>query len=188
MMLSDQDLREALAAGDIRFSPPVREEDIRPTGIRLHLSAELLIPEAKQPPVDITGGRQAAFTRTTIGPSGLIFQKGAFALGGSIENFSADADLVCQIDGRSTLARLGLMIHCSSTTFDHIHGEARSVTFELVNLGGMDLCLRAGAPVALASFIRLSSPVVQQAYGQYSRQAGPTPPLLGYFEPTERKR
>lgn len=180
MMLSDSDIRRALREGEIHCSPPVRENDIRPTGIRLHLADTLLLPATEHPVVDLGSSEQPKFSTMQIGTDGVILLKGAFALGSSVEHISAAPDIVCHIDGRSTLARLGLMIHCSSNTFDNIHATPRSVTFELANLGAFDLRLRAGGAVGLLSFTRLTSPIKQHAQAQYDQQSGPTPPALGY--------
>lgn len=180
MIMSDDDIRRAIKAGDIVFSTPVRDEDIRPTGVRLHLADELLLPETQAAPIDLGGTAQPRYSRHRIGEDGFLFSPRSFALASSIEHIAADPGIVCHVDGRSTLARLGLMIHCSSTTIDQIHGPPRSVTFELANLGGFDLLLRAGGAVALLTFARLTGPVAQRPHGQYAGQSGATPPRLGY--------
>lgn len=180
MIMSDEHIRRAIESGEIVFSEPIRDEDIRPTGVRLHLADELLLPEAPPTPIDLGGTVQPKYSRHRIGEDGFVFSPRSFALASSIEHISADPGIVCQLDGRSTLARLGLMIHCSSTTIDQIHGPPRSVTFELANLGGFDLLLRAGGPVAMLIFARLTGPVAQRPHGQYAGQSGATPPRLGY--------
>jgi dCTP deaminase len=180
VILSDRDILKAINAGEIRCAPTIAVEQIRPTGIRLHLANRLLLPERAGEVVDVEGNSQSLYTKVGIPTGGFVLRRGAFVLGSSVEHISADPCIICYLDGRSTLARLGLMVHCGSVTFDHVQGAPRSVTFELVNLGPFDLRLHAGGGVGLLSFVRLSSPVGQPVGGQYDRQSGPTAPDLGY--------
>lgn len=178
MMLSDRDIRLAIADGRIRLQPALDEADLRPTGVRLHLAGEVLTPLPVAYVVDVTGTDVPPFERQAIPPEGLVLRRGDFVLASSIEHASTAPDLVAMIDGRSTLARLGLMVHCASTTFDHLQ-EFRSVTFELANVGPFDLRLHAGTAVGLLSFVQLSGPVEQPPHAQYRDQTGPTAPVLG---------
>ena len=116
------------------------------------------------------------FTESIIDEQGHQLAPGGFNLGSTREIISVDADLVCQVDGRSTLARLGLMVHCGSTVFDHIQSAGRAITLELANVGPFTINLKAGHPIALITFTRLSSPVRQPEYGQYEGQQGPVAP------------
>jgi dCTP deaminase len=149
MMLSDRDLKEYLAAGRIRIDPAVQDEDIRPNGIRVHLGDTILVPRARQDPIELDMSNGPEFDEVTIGKEGRQLLPGELVLGATREIIAADADLICQIDGRSTLARLGLMVHLGSTTFDHIQANGRAVTLELLNVGPFIINLRAGHPIAL---------------------------------------
>lgn len=179
MMLSDRDIRLAIADGRICLRPSLEIEDLRPTGVRVHLAGEVLEPLPVSEPVDIGGSDSPTFERRVLGPGGIILRRGDFLLGSSLEHVSTAPDLVCLVDGRSTLARLGLMVHCASATIDHLHGEFRSVTLELSNVGPFDLRLQSGMAVALLSFIQLTSPIEQPPNVQYADQSGPTGPILG---------
>lgn len=179
-MLSDVLLKEFLDSNRIRILPPVRESDIRPTGIRVHLGEKILVPVPNAQAVTLDGSSEPEFTSGVIGEDGYELPPGGFVLGSTKEIIAADPWLVCQIDGRSTLARLGLMIHCGSTIFDHIQFEGRAITLELVNVGQFTIRLRVGDPIALITFSLLSSPVRQPAYGQYEGQSGPVAPRLRY--------
>jgi dCTP deaminase len=180
LFLSDGDIAEALDKGRIRVSPPVDPTDIRPAGIRLHLSDALLVPGRQAKALDLDGESDPAYEVSQIGPAGFELRKGAFVLGASVEHISADADLICLIDGRSTLARVGLLVHCAAMTFDHIQTNARSVTFELANIGPFNIKLRAGAPVGLLLFAQLSDAVRQPPHGQYEGQSKPTAPTIAH--------
>lgn len=178
MILADRDVRTALSSGRIRLRPVLQPDDLRPTGIRLHLAGEVLIPLPTPAPVDLDGADSPPFERRAIPAEGFVLRSGEFLLASSIEHVSTAPDLVCLIDGRSTLARMGLLVHCASTTFDHLQDEFRSVTFELANVGPFDLRLRTGTAVGLLSFVQLSGPVEQPPHAQYDAQTGPTAPVL----------
>jgi dCTP deaminase len=180
MMLSDVQLKQYLSEKRIRIAPSVRESDIRPTGIRVHLSEDILVPVHQSDPVELDGSTGPTFVKNRIGRDGYTLQRGEFILGVTKEIIAADAALVCQIDGRSTLARLGLMIHCGSTIFDHIQSSGRAVTLELANVGPFSIKLTAGHPIALVTFMQLSSPVDQAEYQQYVGQDGPVAPRLEF--------
>jgi dCTP deaminase len=164
----------------IQVDPQVDPENIRPVGIRLHLGAHLLEPSSSQTTIDLAGEKEPEFNEVCIGSEGYVLSRGKFVLGASVEHVRLDPDIVCLVDGRSTLARVGLLVHCGAMTFDHIQGEARSVTFELANIGPFDVILRAGSPIALLLFARLSSAVQQAPNPQYMGQSKPTPPTIGY--------
>lgn len=185
-MLSDVDLKKYLLAERIRIDPAVRDEDIRPAGIRVHLSERILVPRAGPTPIELDGSVLPEFAECTIGEGGRLLAPGEFVLGATREVIAADADLICQIDGRSTLARLGLMAHLGSTMFDHIQSEGRAVTLELLNAGPFTINLKAGIPVALVTFTRLSSTVQQPEYGQYEGQDRPVAPRLGFIQGTHK--
>ena len=179
MMLADRDIKRAISDGRIRVLPAPEATDFRPTGVRLHLAKEILVPLPAARAIDLSSAEIPPYERRILPPEGIIIGRGAFLLGSSLERVSTASDLVCLIDGRSTLARLGLMVHCASTTFDHTQDEFRSVTFELANVGPFDLRLQAGMAVGLLSFVQLSGPVEQLPNIQYRAQTGPTAPVLG---------
>jgi dCTP deaminase len=178
MMLSDRELRKYLDAGRIRIDPTISQRDIRPTGIRLHLGDVIFIPRAGVDPISLDGSTEPEFEKAAIPPEGYVLHPGDLILGGSREVISTDADLVCQLDGRSTLARLGLMVHLGSTIFDHVQFQGRAVTFEILNAGPFTIKLHRGDAIALLTVFELSSPIEQQEHEQYSGQRGPLPPRL----------
>jgi dCTP deaminase len=187
MMLSDGQIFEYLESGKIKIWPSVKQEDIRPTGIRLHLSKEILIPDEDTGIVELDGSRDPSFTSATIDENGLKLTKGDFVLASTIEHIKVDPNIVCMLDGRSTLARLGLMIHCGSIIFDQVQHQPRSITLELLNLGRFEINLRIGQPIALITFTLLTGPIIQPEHKQYARQSGPTAPLLGYGQTRDSK-
>ncbi|UYN96058.1 MAG: dCTP deaminase [Enhydrobacter sp.] len=179
MILSDQTIASCLDSGKIQVTPEVDPRDIRPTGIRLHLADEILIPyEGKT--VDCTSTADDLFQSTTIPAAGFLMKSGMFVLGSTVERVKVDRNIVCHLEGRSTIARLGLMIHCSSGLLDGNHDEPRATTLELVNLGKFDLLLRSGMPIAEVLFSELSAPIGQSSQSQYRGQGKAMPPNLRF--------
>src|SRR5437016_984609 len=117
MMLADSTIQKYIQGGTIKVLPAIKASDIRPTGVRLHLGVELLVPEPNQL-IDLIHTSKVAFKKIQIGRKGFILDPGSFVLGSSVERIKTSNKLVCQIDGRSTFARLGLGVHCTSTIFD----------------------------------------------------------------------
>lgn len=89
------------------------------------------------------------------------------------------ADLICFIDGKSTRARTGLLVHLTAPT---IHSTwIGNVTLEIVNLGPFDFVLEAGDVIAQITVATISSPPVEDmkagvTYRQRNVAAEPTPP------------
>lgn len=185
MFLSDREIRSGLLEGTIQVLPAVDPENIRPIGIRLHLAEHLLVPKASAP-LDLIEHSDPAFDPVEMGKDGFLLPPGGFVLGASKEHVKLDPSMVCLIDGRSTVARIGLLAHCAAMTFDQIQAEFRSVTFELANVGPFTIRLRAGAPVGLLLFACLSSPILQASNPQYNGQSKPEAPTLGMRRQYER--
>lgn len=179
MILSDRSIKERLEDGQIVVVPAVRDADIRPNGIRVHLSNRLLIPPQRRV-VDPTSSEHLEFQGRDISGEPFVIKQREFVLGATVEAVRLGRSLTCHIDGRSTLARLGLMVHCSSSVFDNVHDEARVPTLELINLGPFDLMLTSGMAIAMLLFTQLTSEIQQPSQSQYRGQLGPTEPNLAF--------
>lgn len=179
MILSDRTIWECLRNGQIEITPSIGQTNIRPNGIRVHLSNQILIPPTDLL-VDPLSPQKLDFQAIDISADPYIIERGKFILGATIEAVRLSRSLTCHIDGRSTLARLGLMVHCSSSVFDNVHDEARAPTLELINLGPFDLKLSAGMPIAMLLFSQLSSEIEQASQEQYRGQTGPVAPNLAF--------
>jgi dCTP deaminase len=177
VILSDVTILEYLEAGKIRVVPEVDPRDVRPTGIRLHLGDELLVPSALQT-IDLRAPIAPLFDRVTIGDAGFSLPPDAFVLGSTREQIHTVAPVVGILDGRSTLARLGLLVHAGSSLIDGIHDEPRSIVLELKNIGPYHLVLSPALPIAMLAFSTLSSPIRQASQPQYKGQRGVEPPNL----------
>lgn len=177
MIFSDRTIREYLANGAIRILPEFHQSNIRPAGIRLHLGNELLIPKKGQK-VDLDRDEEVAFTRETIPAEGFILRPNEFVLGSTYERFQVPRNVVCHVDGRSTVARIGLAIHCTSGIIDGNFEEARSIVLEMKNQGPFDIVLRHKMALAMLCFSQLTTDIEQSAQKQYQGQEGVVSPNL----------
>jgi len=106
-----------------------------------------------------------------------VVQPGTFVLGGTIETISIPDDIVARVDGKSSLGRLGLLVHATAGYIDP--GFVGRLTLELSNQSQMPIALYFGMKIAQVSFLRLSS-VVERPYGdpalgsKYQGQTEPT--------------
>jgi dCTP deaminase len=177
MMFSDRTIKDFLDAGKIRIFPEFDLVNIRPAGIRLHLGNELLIPQKRQQ-IDLDGNEEGCFTRKAISPEGFILRPNEFVLGSTYERFQVPRNVVCHVDGRSTIARIGLAIHCTSGVIDGNFEEARSIVLEIKNQGPFDIVLRFKMALVMLSFDQLTTDIEQSAQKQYQGQEGVVPPNL----------
>lgn len=177
MILADKTIRDYLASGKINIFPEFNLSDIRPTGIRLHLGSELLIPIENQI-VDLESNEDVKFDRISIVSDSFTLKPGQFILGATCEKIKVPRNIVCHVDGRSTVARIGLAIHCTSSIIDGNFEEARTIVLEMKNQGPFDIVLRYKTALAMLSFTQLSTDIEQAVQKQYKGQDGVVAPNL----------
>ncbi len=177
MILSDKDIRDALASGDISVEP-YNEQDLQPASIDLHLDKEFLVFDTTQnfvidpkKPVD---DMMKPVTITEDKP--FILHPGEFALGMIYEKTGVGNDMVGRLEGKSSVGRLGLLIHVTAGFLDP--GNDLKMTLELHNTANMPIMLYYKMPIAQMAFERLSSEC-ERPYGKGatgSKYAGDTKP------------
>ncbi len=177
MFLSDLKIKECLKSKKIVIEPAVKESNIRSAGVRVHLAEEILIAEPGQI-VDLGNPSQIKYKKVDLSKKSCILKPGDFILAGTKEKLQLSRDLIAFIDGRSTIARLGLTVHLASTTMDGHYDEPRSVTLEIANVGNLSIKLVAGYPIGMFIFSRLDGEVEQKVQNQYKGQRKATPPNL----------
>jgi len=112
-----------------------------------------------------------------------MLHPGEFALGSTLERVAVPNNLVARVEGKSSLGRLGLVIHSTAGFIDA--GFDGHVTLELANLANLPITLYPGMKIGQISFIQMTSPA-EKPYGsgaqgsKYQGQRGPTPSR--YFE------
>lgn len=176
MPLSDRDIRLEVEAGRIGLDP-FDPDAVQPASLDVTLGPGLRVPRgwrridfAEPIPEDLTEPADA---------DGFRLQPGAFVLASTAEVLTLPDDIAAQLDGRSTIGRLGLLVHTTAGWIDP--GFTGHVTLELSNVGPWELTLRPGMPAGQLVFERMSTPVLRP-YGseglrsRYQGQRGPTGP------------
>jgi dCTP deaminase len=182
MILSDVTVKEYIASGKIKIYPEADYADIRPTGIRLHLSKNILIP-IKNQVIDLSTNTDIKlFDTDQIPEEGFLLKPGMFILGATRESIMTPNDIVGYIEGRSTIARLGIAIHCTSGVIDSNYDEPRSIVLEIKNQGPFDLILKPGIALGMLLFSELTHPIEQPSQSQYQGQSTVSPPNLNFLK------
>ena len=179
MILSDTTIEEYIDSGKIKIYPAFNKSDIRPTGIRLHLGHEVLIPIENQM-VDLIEPTELQYNRKTIPKEGFVIKPGMFVLASTIESIITSPNIVCHLEGRSTIGRLGLSIHCTSGIIDNNHDEPRTIVLEMKNNGTFYLKISQKIPIGMLIFSELSQPIQQQSQSQYRNQSAVKPANLNF--------
>lgn len=159
MFLSDVDIKKALKAGEITLKP-FDAKRLQPASYDILLGNRFVVnDENKTPFVDPARKIYAKTREVTIADGKeFILHPGVSVLGVSKEFFGSDHYLI-QVGGKSSLARVGLMIHNTAGLINP--GHFLHITFELCNLNSVPIILRPGMEIAQLTFSKLSSPTSQ---------------------------
>jgi dCTP deaminase len=178
MVLSDRTIRTEIEAGRIVFDP-FDESMIQPSSVdvrvdnkfRVFHNARRAYIDVREPMEDLTELVTAEDDRP------FILHPGEFVLGQTLERVSLPSDLVARLEGKSSLGRLGLLIHSTAGFVDA--GFEGTLTLELSNVANLPITIYHGMPIGQISFMRMDEPV-ERPYGtaeagsKYQGQAEPT--------------
>ena len=184
VILSDRSLRQALAEGRILIEP-LDESLIQPSSIDVRLSNLFRVFRNHTAGViDVKEDQTGLTELVEISHDGVfMLHPGEFVLGSTLERVGVPNDLVARIEGKSSLGRLGLLIHSTAGFIDA--GFDGHVTLELANVASLPITLYPGMKIGQVSFMQMTTEA-DQPYGQgargskYHGQRGPTPSR--YFE------
>jgi dCTP deaminase len=190
VVLSDRDIRAEIAAGRIVIDPFIPEA-VQPSSIDLHLDKRFRVfRNSRYPFIDVRVDQPDMTELVEIaGDEPFILHPGEFVLGSTLERVQLPNDLVARLEGKSSLGRLGLLIHSTAGYVDP--GWEGNLTLELSNVANLPITLYDGMKIGQISFQRLSSPA-EVGYGdasigsKYRGQRDPTASL--YHRDFERGR
>jgi dCTP deaminase len=179
MILSDRTIREELEGGGIVIEP-LASDAIQPSSVDLHVDRYFRVfrndttpyIDPKQPQDDLT-----EFVDVDDGEA-FILHPGEFVLGSTRERVALGDDLVARLEGKSSLGRLGLLIHSTAGFVDA--GFDGHLTLELSNVANLPIAIYPEMKIGQISFLRMSS-AAEHPYGsdatqsKYQGQRGPTP-------------
>ena len=115
----------------------------------------------------------------TTGDEPFILHPGEFALGSTSERIRLPTDLVARLEGKSSLGRLGLLIHSTAGFVDA--GWDGHLTLELSNVANLPITLYPGMKIGQISFLQMSTaadvPYGSAEVGSKSRASGARPPV-----------
>lgn len=179
VVLSDRDIKKALEAGRIIIDP-LDYKDVQPASVDVRLGANFRIFKNSSHTFIDPMAHQPDLTEEVVVPEGeaFILHPGQFALGTTLERIALPDDILGKLEGKSTLGRLGLMIHSTAGYVDP--GWDGELTLELSNVATLPIMLRPGMRIGQLSFEAMSSPV-ERPYGcaelgsHYQGQRGATP-------------
>lgn len=167
MILSDRDIKKALADKRITVEP-LMPNSIQPASVDLHLGRVFLIFDTfKHEVIDVRKPIGNLMKRVEIGEDEpFILHPSEFALGVTLERTSFGADIAGRLEGKSSLGRIGLLIHATAGYIDP--GNSLHPTLELHNVSPLPIKLYYRMPIAQMSYIPMSSGV-EHPYGSSKR-------------------
>lgn len=180
MVLSDADIKRCLEDGTLNIEPrPDVDTHIGPCSVDFTLGAEFRVFEHSRhayfdvrQKVDSEEITRLIEVKTD---EPFIIQPGELALAVTVETLTLPPTLLARLEGRSSLGRIGIIVHGTAPRFDPgFHGRC---VMELGNIGPMAVALYPGMPICSLTFEQLSSPA-ERPYGQrpgskYFGQSGP---------------
>ena len=178
MILSDQTIREEIAAGRIVIDP-FDEQCVQPSSVDLHVDSQFRVfANSRYPYIDVRR-EMPDLTELVEVPAGepFILHPGEFVLGSTVERVAIPNDMVARLEGKSSLGRLGLLIHSTAGYVDP--GWDGYLTLELSNVANLPITIYPGMKIGQISFFRLSTEA-ERPYGskgtksKYQGQRGPT--------------
>lgn len=169
MLLSDGGIIEAMTAlGDIEVTDFAGPEAIQPASIDVRLSRDLLLFHDGGDPVVDPRRRPDDTVTKRIPEQGFHMGAREFLLGSTIEEVSVGAGYAMQFTGKSSLARLGLMVHATAGHIDP--GFRGRITLEMLNLREKSFLLREGMWIGQLLVFKLDADAVRP-YGHESLQS-----------------
>src|ERR671916_810992 len=162
MVLSDRDILAALTTGRIKIDPaPDLDVQLGSVSVDFRLGHTFMVFEhSRHSFIDPRQPQSIGEAMRTIvvgDDEPFIMQPGDFALASTIESLELPDDLLGRLEGRSSIARVGITVHSTAAGFEP--GWIGTATMELSNLGRMPVALYPGMRICAFSFEEVSSPV-----------------------------
>jgi len=163
MVLSDRSIRQQVAAGRIVIDP-LDDGDIQPSSVDLRLGSDFLVfRNSRYPYIDPAREQAGLMERVTASAEEpFVLHPGEFVLGNTVERVELPDDIVARLEGKSSLGRLGLLIHSTAGYVDP--GWSGTITLELSNVANLPIVLTPGMRIGQISFLQMTTPV-ERPYG-----------------------
>ncbi|HYM64557.1 MAG TPA: dCTP deaminase [Gaiellaceae bacterium] len=179
MVLSDRTIRRQLSEGRIEIDP-YDDSLLQPSSLDVRVDRFFRVfRNSRYPFIDVKEEMEDLTELVEIGEAEpFILHPGEFVLGSTLERVKLPDDLVARLEGKSSLGRLGLLIHSTAGFIDP--GWDGHVTLELSNVANLPITIYYAMKIGQLSFVQLTEPA-ETPYGanglgsKYQGQAGPTP-------------
>ncbi len=159
MILPDHEIRKLLQEGTLVIDPLENpEEQIRPAGVDLRLGNEFRLFKASAIPYIDIKNKPQNYTEQVVVENGkpFVIHPGEFVLGTVKEYIKMPDHLMGSVDGRSSLGRLGVVIHATSSSINP--GWEGRFVLEITNIGKLPVALYPNHRIAKLTLHKLSSP------------------------------
>jgi dCTP deaminase len=179
VVLSDRTIRRLLDEGRIEIDP-YDESLLQPSSVDVRVDRYFRVfHNARYPFIDVKQPQEDLTELVEVdGEQPFVLHPGEFVLGSTLERIRLPDDLVARLEGKSSLGRLGLLIHSTAGFIDP--GWNGHVTLELSNVANLPILIYHEMKIGQISFVQLSEPA-STPYGgaglgsKYQGQRGPTP-------------
>jgi dCTP deaminase len=179
VVLSDRSIKSEIAAGRILIDP-FDESLVQPSSVDVRVDRKFRVfHNARYPYIDVRRPMDDLTELIEItGDEPFVLHPGEFVLGQTLETITLPNDIVARLEGKSSLGRLGLLIHSTAGFVDP--SWEGNLTLELSNVANLPITIYQGMPIGQISFMRMDAPV-EHPYGadevrsKYQGQDEPTP-------------
>jgi dCTP deaminase len=180
VVLSDRTIRSEIESGRIVIDP-FDPGMIQPSSVDLRVDRRFRVfhnsrhpyIDVREPMEDLTEAVEVPEDRP------FILHPGEFVLGQTLERVTLPDDLVARLEGKSSLGRLGLLIHSTAGFVDS--GFSGNLTLELSNVANLPITIYHGMPIGQISFMRMDGPVESPYGSRDNKYQGQTEPTASRF-------
>ncbi len=182
MVLSDRTIRTEIEQGRIVIDP-FDPSLVQPASVDVRVDRRFRVfHNARHPYIDVRKPMEDLTELVEMGgDEPFILHPGEFVLGQTLERVVLPNDLVARLEGKSSLGRLGLLIHSTAGFVDA--GFSGNLTLELSNVANLPITIYHRMPIGQLSFMRMDGPV-EHPYGSRagdSKYQGQTEPTASRF-------
>jgi dCTP deaminase len=178
VVLSDSTIARFLEEGRIEIEP-YDASLLQPSSVDVRVDRYFRVFRNNLYPfIDVKAEQEDLTELVEIADEPFILHPGEFVLGSTLERVRLADDLVARLEGKSSLGRLGLLIHSTAGFIDP--GWDGHVTLELSNVANLPITIYHAMKIGQISFMQMSEPAstpygAGQLGSKYQGQRGPTP-------------
>ncbi|MCX8205690.1 MAG: dCTP deaminase [Candidatus Micrarchaeota archaeon] len=179
-MLSHSDILRHINTGDIIIDP-LEPQNIGPDSIDIRLGSKLLVARKTGKIIDPRKDIEMEFDQHDISSGPYAIKPGDFVLATTIERIGLSNNITGQLEGRSSVGRLGIVVHMTAGLIHAGWGyrQPATLTLELSSVNPNPVYLYEGMKIAQMSFVKLTNPAEigydDNVHSKYSNQQGPLP-------------